>query len=416
MFTPISVSLSPNVFPKDVLEALKLLLSPRKWLRGNKVAGLEKDFTKLFPEFETISFLSGRTALLAILKALGIGEGDEVACQSFTCVVVPNSILETGAKPVFVDIEKSSFNLSPADLTRKVTPRTRAIIVQHTFGFPAQIKKILALARQHHLFVIEDCAHGIAVSLKGKKLGTFGDAAFFSFGRDKVLSSVFGGLAITRKRSLAQKIRSFQKELPHPTAFWVIRQLLHPLLFAVILPLYNFLSLGKVILVSSQRFGLLSFPVQKKEKGGCFDKNLLARLPNSLASLAKSQLKRLDRFNQVRCEHVAFYAQRLANLPLKLPCYQSPEGETFPLLRFTIQVDKPQALYEFAKKRGVILNNWYYPAISPRGVLYEAIGYDPATCPIAEKVSFQVLNLPTHPRMTLKKTAKVVEVIEDFFR
>jgi perosamine synthetase len=415
MTEPISVSLLPNAFNQDLGLALRFLFSPSKWIRGREVKLLEKDFARLFPGFGVASFICGRTALLAILKSLGIGQGDEVLLQSFTCVVVANAIKKLGSLPVYVDIKKDSYNLDPADLEKKITPKSRALIVQHSFGYPAEMTKIMAIAKKYRLKLIEDCAHGIGAEFKGQKLGTFGQAAFFSFGRDKVISSVFGGMAITGDKKLLVKIRDFQDRLPYPAGFFVFRQLLYQPLFAWLLGKYYFFSLGKIFLVVLQKFKIFLKAVAKEEKKGLFPTVFLARLPNSLAGLARLQLKRLPKFNQTRKKITRFYGQNLSGLPIKQPNWQI-EGKPLPLLRFTIQTNQAQDLYRFAKKQGIILNNWYYPPVSPPGVDCLAVNYQPVKCPVAEKVAARVVNLPTHPKMTLKKAQRVVETIKVFLR
>lgn len=414
MWQPINVSLSPNVFFKDVLKAVRILFSPSSWVKGPEIRQLEVDFARLFPDFQSISFVSGRTSLLAILKAFGLTKDAEVLCQSFSCVVVPSAIIASGAKPIFVDIEKDSFNMDPTDLSGKITSKSQAVIIQHTFGYPARMESLLAIAKKNNLLVIEDCAHGIGIAYKGRQLGTFGEAAFFSFGRDKPISSVFGGMAITKDKRLTKKIRAFQKSLAYPPEIWVVQQLFHPLFFALILPVYNFLSFGKMILVVSQFLKLLSLPVTRREKRGGFPPKMRARLPNGLASLARFQLRRLKGFNQTRREISQFYRSSLGGLPIILPSFQIGK-KSWPLLRFTIKTERAWALYQFAKKRGVLLNNWYCPAISPRGVKFSKIGYKPESCPVAEAEARRVVNLPTHPKMKLKDAQKVVRIIRAFF-
>lgn len=413
-FTPISVSLLPNLFKKDIKLAWKTIISFQGWVRGREIEKLEKEFAGRFQKSQAVSFASGRTALLAILKALGIGVKDEVLVQSFTCVVVLNSVLKTGARPIYVDINQDTFNMDPADLSAKITSRCKAIIVQHTFGYPAEMEKIVRLAKEKNLLVIEDCAHGFGYRYQGKLIGELGDAAFFSFGRDKVISSVFGGMAITRNPSLAQKIRAYQKALPYPSAGWVVKQLAYPLFFRAALSVYHFFSLGKILIFLYRFGGLISLPVTEEEKSGQFPKQLLSRLPNGLAILVRSQLRRLNGFNLHRRRLVKYYADNLSSLPIGLPVYET-KGSIIPLLRFTVRTKQSQQLYEFAKSRKVILNNWYYPSISPAGVDYSEIGYNPATCPTAESVSAQVVNLPTHPKIDKQAAGKVVAVIKEFF-
>ncbi|HSX40366.1 MAG TPA: aminotransferase class I/II-fold pyridoxal phosphate-dependent enzyme, partial [Candidatus Saccharimonadales bacterium] len=227
MGRPIAISLSPNTQTSDILLALKTLLAPWNYYKGNYATALEQWFVKNFKVASAVSFNSGRSSLFAILKALDIQKGDEILMQTFTCVAVPNAIIWAGAKPVYVDIDKT-LTMDAKDLERKITAKTKAILVQHTFGIPSNMDEIRTLARKNKLIVIEDCAHTIGAVYNGKKLGTLSDVAFFSLGRDKAFSSVFGGMAITNNRTLGNKLKSIQKKKNNPNVFWVFQQLLHP--------------------------------------------------------------------------------------------------------------------------------------------------------------------------------------------
>ncbi|MBL7159820.1 aminotransferase class I/II-fold pyridoxal phosphate-dependent enzyme [Candidatus Microgenomates bacterium] len=413
MFSPITISLSPNTEKDDVLLALKLLFSPWQWKRGEYIEKLEKEFAKYLGVKHAISFNSGRTAQLAILQSLRLGKGDQVLLQAFTCVVVPNSILWTGAKPVYVDIEKNTFNINPNNLKKKINSSSRAIIVQHTFGQSAKMEKILEIAKKNNLIVIEDCAHSLGAKYKGQLTGTFGKAAFFSFGRDKVISSVFGGMAVTNDDLIGEKLKTFQEKLFYPSYFWIFQQLLHPLIFNfLVLPFYNFLSIGKIILFLFQKVNLLSFPVEKKEKLSQQPKNHSAKLPHALAILASNQLKKLERFNKKRKEIVKIYEKELKNLLVELPEIDDDSA----ILRYTLKTKKASKLYQFAKKRNVLLENWYACVIDPEGVDFNEIGYEAGSCPVAEKTAKQVVNLPTHPRLTKKGIRKITKLVQEFFK
>lgn len=412
MFSPIAISLSPNTEKDDTLLALKLLFSPWRWRKGSSIEELEKEFARYLGVKFAVSFNSGRTAELAILKCLGIREDEEVLLQAFTCVVVPNSILWLKAKPVYVDIEGETFNLDPEDLEKKITPEAKAIIVQHTFGQPANLDKIQAIAKKHDLFVIEDCAHSLGAKFQGKFSGTFGGAAFFSFGRDKVISSVFGGMAVTNDEKLAQKLKEYQKKLPFPSAFWIFQQLLHPLAFNLLIwPFYNFFSLGKAILFLMQKLGLLSFPVRKKEKLGFKSEDYPTRLPNALAALAAHQFKKLARFNTKRMRIAKLYDQNLKKTPLELPKIKTDSI----VFRYSIKTVEARKLFQFAKKRGVLLGNWYANVIDPEGVNFDKIEYKRGSCPVAESVAPTVINLPTHPKMRKRDVLQVIALIKEYF-
>src|SRR3989344_7854503 len=199
---PISISLSPNTEADDILLAFKQLVQPWRWNKKKDVELLERAFAKRLGVKHAVAFNSGRSALLAILSALEgdpsfakASEGKEVLLQAFTCNAVPNPVIWAGLKPVYVDCREDDFNIDPVDLERKVTPRSKVVIVQHTFGLPADMDRIVEICKRRNLILVEACAHALGATYRGKKVGTFGKAAFFSFSRDKVISCVYGGMA-----------------------------------------------------------------------------------------------------------------------------------------------------------------------------------------------------------------------------
>ncbi len=403
----ISASLSPNTQRDDVALAAYTLLRPWMWKQGREVAKAEAWFADYFSAATAVSFNSGRSALLALLQSFGIDKGDEVILQAFTCVAVPNSILWAGATPVFVDID-DSYNLDPKDVAQKITKRTKAIIVQHTFGVPANMDAVMVLAKEHNLILIEDCAHSLGAVYKGGKVGTFGDAAFFSFGRDKVLSSVWGGIAIvnnnTKQDSAAAQLRLHQESLPVPHGFWILQQLVHPVAFSLILATYT-LGFGKALLVALQKLKLLSFPVYPEEKQGKQPQDFPARYPNALAVLLLHQLKKLEAYNQQRQSITKYYEKALAARG-KRSKVQRVKGAIF--LRFPLEVNKPKELIKHAKNRGILLGNWYHNVIDPMGVEFEAVGYVKGSCPKAEKAAAHIVNLPT--LVTPLQAKRVIEL------
>ena len=211
-FKPVSISLSPNVQKDDVVLALKLLFQPWKWA-GHKsapaVKKLEEEFAKYLGVKYAVSFNSGRSSMYAILRALELPKGSDVKIQAFTCNAVANPILWAGLNPVYVDCDNDFNAVSGVD------------IVQHTFGLPNE----KALNKQ----VIEDCAHALGAEINGKKVGTFGKAGFFSFSRDKVISCVYGGMAVTNDDELGKKLQALQKEFGMPGMAWIKQQILHPI-------------------------------------------------------------------------------------------------------------------------------------------------------------------------------------------
>lgn len=407
MIRPIAISLSPNLEGKDVLLSLKLLLSPRSFYNGDCVRRLETYFRRFFSVSYAVSFTSGRGALYAILKALGIGRDDEVLLQPFTCVAVPNSVIATGAMPIYVDIS-SFLTFDISDLEKKITKRTKAIIVQHTFGIPSPMEQISALAKKYNLFVIEDCAHVIGGTYKGKKLGTFGDAAFFSFGRDKAFSSVFGGMAITDNKKLGNEIRHFQRLQEYPKFGFVAQQLFHPIAFYFfVLPLYNLFFLGKLVLVFFQKLKFLSFPVLPEEKKGKTLPVFSKKLPNALACMMLSQIERIKEFNQHREEIVEYYISQLSSQ------YDLPFAKKTPLLRFPMLLDKRDELISKLKRKGIYIGKWYSEIIDPKGVNLDNIHYKVGFCPNAERIAKQIVNLPTYPVMKKNDAQTIVSFLKN---
>jgi perosamine synthetase len=167
---------------------------------------MDKGMTPILSMTELV-FYRGRVGLAAILKALKIGYGDDVAIQAFTCLAVPEAVLASGAKPVYVDISVDSFNMDADDLERKLLLQTRAIVVQHTFGIPADMDRIIPIAAAHGIPIIEDCCHTMASTYKGKTVGSFGVGSFYSFEWGKPVAVGIGGCVHINDKKLLEKVR-----------------------------------------------------------------------------------------------------------------------------------------------------------------------------------------------------------------
>lgn len=404
----IALGLSPNVQPDDVWVAIKQIISPWKYQKGDSIGTIEKWFKSYFQSEAAVTFTNARSGLYAILSCLGIGKDDEVIVQAFTCVVVPTPVLATGAKVIYADVTKN-LSLDLKDLEKKITKRTKAIIVQHTFGMPAEIDKIVKIAKTHGLYVIEDVAHGLGIQYKGKKLGTFGIASIFSFGRDKAFSSVFGGVVVTKDASLSQKLKIFQRQRSFPSFSWIFQQLLHPIVFSVILPLYDRMSLGKVILVVLQKLHLLSFPVESYEKRGNFYPDSIKKYPNALAVLLLHQLEKIASYNHKRKVICNMYLHVLEELHIDSPAKENEE-----LLRFPIYLEKPFAMKEYFRSQQIYLGDWYANIIDPKDTNFSAIGYVRGSCPQAEYYAHRIINLPTYPAMEDNDVTRVLDVLRNY--
>ncbi|MFH1049016.1 MAG: aminotransferase class I/II-fold pyridoxal phosphate-dependent enzyme [Patescibacteria group bacterium] len=466
-FKPISTALLPNAELDDIKIVLKLFLpwNWSKWQEGKEIGELENKFKEYFGVKHAISFSSGRAGLYAILKSLILQypisniQYPEVIAQAFTTIAIPNAIKQAGFKTVYIDIKEDTYNIDPDKIEEKITANTKAIIVQHTFGVPAEMDKILAFCKKHNLLLIEDCAHSLGAEFGGKKAGTFGGAAFFSFGRDKIISSTSGGMVITSDNVLADEIKKFQSILEFPSKKWILQQLAHPLVFWFSLPIYYFFNIGKLKIFLAQKLGIISRAYSEAEKKGIGNMRGY-RLPNALAVLALNQFKKLERFNNHRRKiaeiydksfhydnmnyhsgidigktdknsfyyHTLEYDSRVNNVKneqkishfgnwdnqseIKLPLNIQKNKSVF--LYYTIQVERRDELLKFAAKKHIILGDWFPGALGPKGVNEEKFGYKKGACPIAERVGLKSLNLPTNIRTSEKDAKKVADLIKKF--
>ncbi len=416
---PISISLSPNTEKDDIWLAFKLLFQPWRWEKettkgenGSPQTVLEEEFKKYLGVAHAVSFNSGRSALMAILDSLDFKKDNKVLLQAFTCNAAANPIIWSGLKPVYVDCDEKTFNIDIEDLKKKIIPRSKAVMIQHTFGLPADMDEILKICRDNNLILIEDCAHSLGAIYGGKKIGTFGKVAFFSFGRDKVISSVYGGMAVTNDDELAEKIREYQEKIGYPSYFWVFQQLLHPVLLNwLILPTYRIL--GKYLLVLFQLLQILTKAVHWKEKIGEKPDYFPRRLPNALAVLASNQFKKLEKFNNHRQEIAEFYNDNLRNLDFTLP-------EKYPdrvYMRYSILIknyNTDKILKEAKRKRIFLDDNWRKMPIVPPDTNQEKMEYIFGSCSNAEKIVKNILNLPTHINISKKETKIIVDFLKQY--
>ncbi|KKR11781.1 MAG: hypothetical protein UT39_C0003G0050 [Candidatus Woesebacteria bacterium GW2011_GWA1_39_21] len=408
---PVVISISPNTEKDDILLSLRVLLSPWKWFDEKAVSDFENKFASYFGKnYKALAVNSGRSAEFLILKAMDIRKGDFVAIQALTCIAVSNPILWNDALPLYVDVD-DSYNMDVGDLEKKLNGDVRCVIVQHSFGVPAKVEEIARVAKKHNISVIEDCAVSMGGKYNGKKLGTFGDISFFSFGRDKVISSVFGGMILTSNQNYYKKLRLLRDNLAEPPKSWVIRQLLHPILFSFIKPSY-FLgfrkySIGKMLLFVSQKLRILDKAVYEKEKRGKKPELFPSKMPGALAVLALHQFNKLDKFNKRRIGFHNSYLKMLEGTNFRCP--SGVEGAIW--LRVPIHELKSKEIIEFAKRQNILLGDWYNKVVTPALDL-EVIGYRKGSCPAAEMYAGCLLNLPTYPLMENSDVENVVSVLK----
>ncbi len=178
--------------------------------RGRFVGEFEAQFARAVGIEHAASVCNGTVAIHLALLALGIGEGDEVIVPTLTYIASANAIAYTGATPVFVDSSRESWQIDPEDVRRHITPRTRAIMPVHLYGQACDMDALMAIAREHRLFVVEDCAEAFGTLYKGRHVGTFGDISTFSFFGNKTITTGEGGMVVTNDKTLATRARHYK--------------------------------------------------------------------------------------------------------------------------------------------------------------------------------------------------------------
>ena len=394
----------------DCLLALRYLANPGRMIRGPVIAEYERAFARRIGVAHASSFAAGRIGLYGLLRALGIGAGDEVLLQVPTHIVVPNAIRFAGARPVYVDCRLDDYNMDLEQAEQRITPRTKAIVLQHTFGLPADLGAALDLARRHGLVVIEDCVHALGATYGGRPIGSFGRAAFFSTEETKTISSTMGGMVVTDDAELAARMRAFQASCAWPRADLTARYVWKFLVYYVLTepPIHRyFRALYELV----GRRHPLPKPVVDVELRGERPTDYEQRLSNVQAALALHQLRRLDANLAHRRRLAALYEARLTGLGFDTP--RTPAKADPAFVRYPVWVEDRPAALRAAGRYGV-LGTWF------TSVLEEAVspdhgGYVPGSCPRAEAAARHLVNLPTHPRVEDRDAAALLAALARTF-
>lgn len=353
-------------------------------------------------------FWKGRVALYAILKAIGIKEGDEVILPAFTCVVAVNPIIYLGARPVYVDIDPKTYNIDPKKIERKITSKTKAILAQNTFGLSADLEAIFELAREHNLFVIEDCAHGFGGFYKGKP-GTIAHASFFSTQWNKPFSTGLGGFAVTKNSEIAKKLRVMEKSFARPSAkdeivlktLLFVRGKLGTGLYWPAIKTYRWLSKKNLILGSSQGEELES-PV----KPDGFEKGF----SGIQSKRGGKELESFDKILEHRKNIAALYKEILLDMQIEPP--YEPDYAVHTYLKFPLLIKDRMKFFKLAEKEKIELGDWFLSPIHPVTGNFELWHYRWGENPVAEKISEHIVNLPTHIEITETHVDKIAEFLE----
>jgi len=394
-------------------QLLKSYLGKENIINGGFISRFEEEFAKYIGVDSAFSFGSGRMAFYAILKAMGIKGGDEIILPAYTCAVIPNAIIYCGAKPVYVDIDPKTFNMDVSKIEEKITFNTRAVIVQHMFGLPADMDKLITIAERYNLRIIEDCAQALGAEYKNKKVGSFGDAAFFSFEVSKVITTGWGGMAVTSD-TLIQKALAEEQEGTGFLGLIRTRKLTIQIILSYFLyhP-WNY-WLGKYLLAILYKQRIFIPSITEEERQGQKPANYPCRLSNIQAVLGLSQLQKLRYYIQ---DYRVMVAKRYAEMfkDIEIPVNKEDTNVYKHIyLRYTFLVDNRKKAIDFFRNYQIELGEWFNQIIVCTDLPLEKLNYRKGSCPNAEWVAGHSVNLFTHPRLSSKDIARIIKVTKVF--
>lgn len=393
-----------------------------KFVATASAASFGKKGWQSLSELGTSRFWKGRVALYTILKAIGVGSDDVVVIPGYTCVVVPTAVYFAGAKPLYVDINPDTYNVSLERVEAAAQgwrgERIKAIVIQHTYGLPAHIGPLIAWARERGIWVIEDCAHAIGSRYRDLddnewcEVGTLGDAAFFSSQWSKPFTTGLGGWAVASNPELAKRIRKYHvAECVAPSVQEITK-------LAVQLVAYHALAWPSFYWIAMQRFrllarkGVLVGSSTDDELAGIMPGDYAKRMSRLQAWVGQRKIAKLGRVLDHRRKLKRLYDDALVSAGL--PIFQMPAHADAVLLRYPLRVaDKERVLAE-ARRLRIELGDWFDHPLHPKGANVAILGWRDGLCPEGERAAQQVVNLPMHLRINERNIEKVVRFLKSY--
>ncbi|WP_017726176.1 DegT/DnrJ/EryC1/StrS family aminotransferase [Halalkalibacterium ligniniphilum] len=357
-----------ELLKEDIHNVLEEVIASSHFILGENVKRLEENVAKYSHAFYGIGVASGSDALLLSLLACGVKEGDEVLVPSFTFFATAGAVARCGAKPVFVDIEPITFTLNPEKIEAAITKKTRAIIPVHLYGQTADMDPINEVAKKYHLAVIEDAAQAIGAEYKGKRVGTIGTVACYSFFPTKNLGAYGdGGMVVTNNGELAEKIQVLRVHGSKPK--------------------YHHHVLG-----------------------------FNSRLDELQAAILNIKLPHLDNWNKLRLEKATNYTKLINATGLsEVTPPQTIKNRKHVFHQYTIRTKKRDELQTYFKEQG-IETMVYYPKPLHLQPVFLGLGYQEGDLPETEKACREALSLPMFPELKGEQQEEIIEKMERFFK
>ncbi len=378
---------------EDVDKNVLRVFSSAQYIMGENVKQFEKEFGEYIGVKHSISVGNGTDALVIALKALGIGQGDEVITTPFTFFSTAESISAVGAVPVFVDVRRDTFNIDPAEIEEKITPKTKAIIPVHIFGQPADMDEINEIAQRYNLKVLEDACQAVGAEYKHKKTGTLGNMACFSFFPTKNLGCAGdGGMIVTDDDNLAVACRALKTHGSGENGQKA----------------YNFLnSINEEVKEDNSEDNTVYNPL--KYYNYLIGYN--SRLDEIQAAVLRVKLPLLDGWNDKRRKNAEFYNRNLSGTKLTIPHEDDYVKHVYHM--YMLQSERREELVEFLKKNG-IATGIYYPVPLHLQKAYTNLGYKEGSLPNAEYLSKRTFAIPMFAELTDEEKEYIVEKLKEF--
>lgn len=369
------------------------VLSNTQYIMGKNVKEFEKEFSEYLGVSHSISVGNGTDALVIALKALGVGEGDEVITTPYTFFATAESISFVGATPVFVDVELDTYNIDPAKIEEKITDKTKAIMPVHIFGQPCDMDAINTIAKKHNLYVIEDAAQAIGSEYKGKMIGAVSDIATFSFFPTKNLGCAGdGGMIVTNDDNLATICRALKVHGSGENGQKA----------------YNILNdIDEDISEDDSADNTVYNPL--KYYNYLIGHN--SRLDELQAAILRVKLREIDKWNDKRRENAKFYNEGLKDTDLVTPFEDEDVRHIYHL--YILQSEKRAELINYLKDHG-IATGVYYPVPLHLQKVYTDLGYKEGDLPNAEYLSHRTFAIPMFAELTNEEKEYIINTIKKF--
>lgn len=367
------------------------VLSSANYIMGKTVTDFEKEFADFIGVKHAISVGNGTDALVLALKSMGIGEGDEVITTPFTFFATAETISAVGATPVFVDVDKETFNIDVTKIEEKITSKTKAIMPVHIFGQSADMDEINEIAKKHNLYVIEDACQAIGGKYKGRKIGTLGDVSCFSFFPTKNLGCAGdGGMIVTDNDEIAIIARALRTHGSGENGQKA----------------YNLLNnIEEEIKTAEGANDTVYNPLKYYNYLIGFN----TRLDAIQAAILSVKLKEIDSWNSKRREIVELYNEALQNSDLVTPVAKDYNDHVYHM--YILQSENREEVLAKLKEAG-IATGVYYPVPLHLQKVYKNLGYKEGDMPVSEYLSHRTFAIPVYPELTKEQIDYIISKIK----